>query len=66
MAKCLLNDTEMRSLLSGAMTQIANEQPKKKLALLLGHFAEKLTTDSSLEPTACFVSITPSNDRRYH
>lgn len=64
MAKCLLDDTEMRSLLSAAMTKIANERPKKHLALLLGNFAEKLTTDSCLEPVAYLVSMTPSNDRR--
>ena len=63
MAKCLLDDPEMRSLLSAAMTKIANERPKNNLALLLKQSAEKLKKDFDLEAVAHFVSMTASKDQ---
>ena len=65
MAKCLLDDPEMRSLLMAAMTKIANERPKNNLALLLKQSAERLKKDFDLEAMAHFVSMTPANDQIY-
>ena len=60
--KCLLDNPEMRSLLSAAMTKITTERLKKNLAILLQDFAHGLTTDASLESVGHFVSVTPSKD----
>lgn len=65
MAKCLLDDTEMRFLLSAAMGKIANVRLKRNLAILLEDFALRLTAVSNLESVAHFVSLTP-NDRTYY
>ena len=66
MAKCLLDDTEMRSLLSAAMSKLTNERSKNNLAYLLTQSAEKLTKDFTLEAVANFVSMTPSDDQDYY
>ena len=62
--ECLLDDPEMRSLLSAAMTKINNERLKNNLAILLEDFAHGLTKDASLKYVGVFVSVTPSNDRK--
>ena len=61
---CLLDDPEMRSLLSAAMTKITTERLKKNLAILLEDFAHGLTTDATLESVGHCVSLIPSEDRR--
>lgn len=65
-AECLLNDSEMRSLLSAAMTKMINDRLKKNLAILLENFAHGLTTGSNLQSLGHFVSETPSGHREYH
>lgn len=61
--ECLLDDPEMRSLLSAVMIKITTERLKKNPAILLEDFAHGLTTDASLEAVRHFVSVTPSKDR---
>ena len=46
MARCLLDDAEMRSLLSAAMSKVTNERSKNNLTYLLKQSAEKMTKDS--------------------
>lgn len=58
-AKCLLDDSEIRSLLSAATTKIANERLKKNLAILLEDCAHSLITDSDLQSLGHFVSVAP-------
>ena len=65
-AKCLLDDNEMRSLLSAATTKVSNERLTTNLVILLKDFAQRLTTDSSLESVAHFVSVRPSDDQNYY
>ena len=62
--KCQLDDLEMQSLLSAAMTKLTTERLKKNLAILLEDFAHGLTTGASLESVGYFVSVTPSKRRR--
>ncbi len=58
-SRCLLDDTEMKSLLSAAINKIAAIRLKINLAILLEDFAQRLTTDRKMEAIGHFVSPLP-------